>query len=65
MIENKICEKCHTVFMCKSYNIKECFCTSINMTAADREAIKALFKDCLCSTCLHEMKEISVKKSHA
>jgi len=54
--EQKTCPRCNKEFECKAENISECQCNGISFTADERAIIEEPYADCLCRTCLLELK---------
>lgn len=54
--EKKHCPRCNNSFECKVGSILICQCSAVTLTQAERDYISGNFTDCLCATCLKEMK---------
>ena len=54
--EDKYCPRCKCIFECKLGNILQCQCSGISFTQQERKFLEADFTDCLCHTCLKELK---------
>jgi len=55
--ERKICPRCHKAFECNAGNIRECQCNGISLTLEERAFIAEEYTDCLCRSCLLELKK--------
>src|ERR1700675_2887619 len=49
--KSKICEACGHEFLCSAL-AAGCWCEEIHLTAAAREEISRLYRDCLCRNCI-------------
>jgi len=59
--EEKYCPRCNKAFECKPGNIAQCQCFGIFFSVEEKQAIEEKYTDCLCRSCLEEMKnEIAV-----
>lgn len=56
--ELKYCPRCHSTFECKSGNILLCQCNKVILDDRVREYLFSNYKDCLCATCMEEIKNI-------
>ena len=56
MIEQKTCPKCGDVFQCNSKNIEKCQCSAVKLSPEESDLVKSKFSDCLCVSCLEEIK---------
>lgn len=54
--ENKQCPRCEKEFECKTGSILLCQCSQIEMTAEQLEYSSTKFNDCLCLSCLKELR---------
>lgn len=54
--EQKQCPRCMDSFECKSGSIELCQCSNIVMIDAHHEYIRSLYDDCLCASCLVELR---------
>lgn len=54
--EEKYCPRCKAIFECKVGSINECQCSAIILTAEERNYISEKFDDCLCASCMKELK---------
>lgn len=54
--EQKICQRCSEIFECKVGDITQCQCFGIEFTDAEKEYVDARFNDCLCRSCLKDVK---------
>ena len=50
--KNKICPRCHQTFECKSDDIENCQCASIELNKHQYDYIAKQYEDCLCINCL-------------
>lgn len=53
----KECPGCHTLFQCKPYAIQACDCSKIELSFEETQFIASRFKDCVCNSCLLELKQ--------
>jgi hypothetical protein len=56
MHEEKICPRCGNGFECKLGSITECQCSGIVLNNEERAFIEERYNDCLCKSCLVELK---------
>jgi len=54
--EQKLCSRCEQPFECKAGTISQCLCNAVVLTAEERAFIEERYKDCLCVTCLKDLK---------
>jgi len=54
--EQKNCPRCIKAFECNAGNIGDCQCNVISLTAEERDFITEKYTDCLCRSCLLELK---------
>lgn len=54
--EKKQCPRCATEFECKTGSILLCQCSKIEMTAEQLEYSNSQYDDCLCLSCLKELR---------
>jgi hypothetical protein len=54
--EEKNCPRCGTKFECKPGSITECQCYGITLNDEERAFIEERYNDCLCRSCLLELK---------
>ena len=54
--ELKHCPRCQSEFECKSGSILLCQCQAIALSSLQRDYIYANFDDCLCVSCLVELR---------
>lgn len=54
--EEKKCPRCNTSFECKTGDILKCQCYGIELSVAEEAFIKSNYSDCLCNTCLLQLK---------
>jgi hypothetical protein len=52
----KVCPRCGKHFACFKDSDKECYCSGISLSAAQRQFIAFNYDDCLCSLCLAAIK---------
>jgi hypothetical protein len=66
MHEEKICPRCQMEFECKLGTITECQCNGITLNDEERAFIEERYDDCLCRSCLVELKSryIFFKEKH-
>ena len=50
------CPRCKGEFICKPKNINECDCMKIRISPEEQDFIGAKFSNCLCNSCLKELK---------
>lgn len=55
----KICPRCKSEFLCYHENILLCDCSKVNLSEMERAFIAEQYSDCLCMTCLQELKNCS------
>ena len=56
MHEQKTCPRCSRLFECKAGAIAQCDCSTITLNAEERAFIESRYEDCLCLSCLKELK---------
>jgi hypothetical protein len=56
MHEEKLCPRCGNGFECKPGSITECQCYGIALNNEERAFIEDRYDDCLCRSCLVELK---------
>lgn len=54
--ETKNCVRCKTEFECKSGSVLLCQCQTILLSTEQLEYINSLYDDCLCISCLYELR---------
>ena len=54
--EKKQCPRCSAEFECKTGSILLCQCSKIEMTAEQLEYSNSQYDDCLCLSCLNELR---------
>ena len=54
--EQKNCPRCETAFQCKVGDIANCQCSQFTLNAGEIAFMEELYDDCLCITCIHELK---------
>ena len=60
--EQKTCPRCNKAFECNAGNIGDCQCNGISLTPEERAFIAENYIDCLCRSCLLELKENEGRK---
>ncbi|UII25090.1 cysteine-rich CWC family protein [Fulvivirga maritima] len=64
--EDKYCPRCNTLFECKVGNIALCQCSKVELTHEQRNYLSSQFSDCLCASCMAELKtEFNIKQHEA
>jgi len=53
---DKKCERCGTTFECRADAIELCHCSVVPLSAEELKALGERFGDCLCASCIREMK---------
>ena len=53
----KICPRCKTLFDCKFDNLADCHCVNVDLDARQLEYIADHYGDCLCHSCLQDVKD--------
>jgi hypothetical protein len=51
------CPRCNAKFECKVGSISLCQCTSVSLTIDESQYISEFYKECLCASCMLEMKK--------
>jgi len=54
--ETKICPHCQNVFECKSGDIVNCQCESVQLSQQHRDYIFGQYEDCLCAGCMRALR---------
>ena len=54
--EIKKCPRCNAEFECKTGSILLCQCSKVEMTAEQLEYSNSQYDDCLCLSCLKELR---------
>lgn len=62
--EEKDCPRCKTHFECKLGSITLCQCSRVELTIAQQEFINTHYTDCLCASCMRELRSIFNVKQH-
>ncbi len=62
--ENKRCPRCATEFECKTGSILLCQCSKVEMTAEQLEYSNTKYDDCLCLSCLIDLRTEYNNLSH-
>jgi hypothetical protein len=57
MHEQKNCPRCGQAFTCKAGSITQCECSTLALTREEQAWIEERFNDCLCISCLKEIKK--------
>jgi uncharacterized protein YjdB len=60
---NKICPRCKAEFECRHDNLMECSCITVTLDAQQLRFIGENYEDCLCLSCLRDVKEGFYKSS--
>lgn len=55
--EEKYCPRCNKMFECKAGSITQCQCNTVKLTEEERSFIEKKYSDCLCLSCLDELKQ--------
>lgn len=63
--ETKACPRCAREFECKSGSILLCHCQTILITPEQLEYISNQYDDCLCHSCLLDLRTEYNKLTHA
>ncbi len=63
--EKKQCPRCSAEFECKTGSILLCQCSKIEMTAEQLEYSSTQYDDCLCLSCLKELRTEFNALSHS
>jgi hypothetical protein len=53
----KFCPRCQKQFECKSEEIKNCQCASIDLQQYESDYIFKQYEDCLCISCLKQLRD--------
>lgn len=53
--EEKICARCGRTFECKANNALRCDCARVDLDDATLHALRELYPDCLCLSCLRDI----------
>ena len=51
----KTCPHCHKSFECKSDDVINCQCASVELDQNQRDMILKQYDDCLCALCLEQL----------
>ena len=54
--KKKYCPCCRIRFECKVGSILLCQCTSVPLTEGERNYLHEKYEDCLCASCMKELK---------
>jgi hypothetical protein len=54
--EKKACPRCKSAFECKVGDISKCQCYPVPLTDLERDYIARRYTDCLCASCMREVK---------
>lgn len=57
----KECERCKSIFSCRSFDIANCICRSIELNDRMKEILQIKYKDCLCLDCLLCLNKLDSK----
>ena len=63
--EKKHCPRCESEFECKTGSILLCQCSQIEMTAEQLEYSSTQYNDCLCLSCLKDLRTEYNTLSHS
>ena len=63
--EKKQCPRCSAEFECKTGSILLCQCSKIEMTAEQLEYSSTQYDDCLCLSCLKDLRTEFNTLSHS
>lgn len=58
--EIKSCPRCFQLFQCKAGSITQCDCVTIMLSEEETTFIASRYKDCLCLSCLKDLKNKSI-----
>lgn len=61
--EPKVCQRCQSLFECKVGNTEQCQCGGLALEEDVRKHIRQIYNDCLCITCLKEIRSEQAIKS--
>ncbi|MEO0581583.1 MAG: cysteine-rich CWC family protein [Bacteroidota bacterium] len=50
------CPRCGKQFECKVGSVLLCQCSTVELTGVEREYLQELYDDCLCVSCIKELK---------
>ena len=53
----KICPRCNARFECRNDHIMDCQCINVSLDARQLEYIGSHYVDCLCLSCLQDVKD--------
>ena len=56
----KICPRCSQTFSCQAGLIEDCQCSQVSLTKEESLLIAGQYSDCLCLSCLLELKKLSL-----
>lgn len=63
--EEKYCPKCNSRFICKSGDIVNCQCNTVELSEAAKDFLLRTSFDCLCKSCLEKInQDIQMAKSY-
>ncbi|MBG9376268.1 cysteine-rich CWC family protein [Panacibacter sp. DH6] len=54
--EPKVCPRCNNEFECRAGDITNCQCSAVALTVEEQAFIEDRYNDCLCTGCLHALK---------
>lgn len=57
------CPRCAKKFECRPNDISSCDCSKIDLSKEEYRFVSARFRDCVCNSCLMELKEEYIKSS--
>ncbi|AEA45820.1 cysteine-rich CWC family protein [Fluviicola taffensis] len=55
--EKVACPRCNASFECKVGSISLCQCTAVSLSVDESQFISDGYKECLCASCMLEMKK--------
>ena len=62
--EKKQCPRCSAEFECKTGTILLCQCSNISLSAEQIEYVNSKYTECLCLSCLNELRTEFNSLSH-
>ncbi|MBZ4189194.1 cysteine-rich CWC family protein [Niabella beijingensis] len=60
--EDKYCPRCKQPFECKVGSILLCQCSTVSLNDEERDFINQQYEDCLCASCLKELRAVYHKQ---
>ena len=61
-LNNSTCQSCQQPFICNPANIAECDCSKIQLTAEEIAYVAKQYTNCVCNTCLLNLKDEFLKQ---